>query len=274
MRIRPMSEQTPAMSGGAMTASGLDAASRKELRQALAVLDGGGGLVVRLADMLGDVMGRGVRMGARGLGMASSLQAGFQGVAAAALQRAFDVAVLGMAPPNAGPRRRRIAQPVVMLSGAAGGFAGLAGLIPDATVTTLAILREIGRTAQEEGEDLNDPDTRRACLQVFALRTERGTIAGSELGYFSARLVMQGRPLVLLLSEVAASYGLTLSQKLMLQAVPVLGALTGATLNRAFLTHYQEAARAHFVVRRLERRYGLEAVRVAAASIHSPSSIL
>jgi hypothetical protein len=269
-----MSEQTPATSGGVVTTSELDVLSRTELRRALAVLDGGGGLIVRLADMLGDVMGRGVRMGVRGLGMAPSFQAGFQGVATAALQRAFDVAVLGMAPPQAGPRRRRIARPVVMLSGAVGGFAGLAGLIPDATVTTLAILREIARTAQEEGEDLTDSDTRNACLQVFALRTERGTIAGSDLGYFSARLVMQGRPLVLLLSEVAASYGVTLSQKLMLQAVPVLGALSGAALNRAFLAHYQEAARAHFVVRRLERRYGSDAVRVAAAAIQAPSPIL
>ncbi len=267
-----MSEQVAAASGTAVAAGELDAASRMELRRALAVLDGGGGLLVRLADLLGDFMGRGVRMGARGLGMAPSLQAGFQGVAEAALQRAFDIAVLGMGGPQIEPRRRRLTRPVVILSGAAGGFVGLSGFLPDATVTTLAIIREIARTAQEEGEDLNDLDTRRACLQVFALRTERGTIAGSELGYFSARLVMQGRPLVLLLSEVAARYGVTLSQKVALQAIPVVGALSGAALNGAFLAHYQEAARAHFVVRRLERQYGLEAVRRAApSSIHVPS---
>jgi EcsC protein family len=267
-----MSEQIPMPSGAAMTTNALDNGARAELRHALAVLDGGGGLIVRLADLLGDVMGRGVRLGVRGLGMAPTLQAGFQGVAEAALRRAFDVAILGMDTPKITAsqiRRRRMAQPMVMLSGAVGGFMGLPGLLPDATVTTLAIIREIAHIAQEEGEDLSDPDTRRACLQVFALRTERGTIAGSEMGYFSARLVMQGRPLVLLMSEVAASYGVTLSQKLTFQSIPVIGALSGAALNRAFLAHYQEAARAHFVVRRLERRYGSEAVNAESASIHS-----
>ncbi len=262
-----MSEHMPPP--GAMTVTTLDAASRAELQHALAVLEQGGGLIVRLADLLGDVMGRGVRFGVRSLGMAPGLQAGVQGIAEAALRRAFDIAILGIGAPQAVPSRsrRRLAQPLVMLSGAVGGFIGLPGLLPDATVTTLTILREIARIAQEEGENLSDLDTRRACLEVFALRTEHGTIAGSETGYFSERVVMQGRPLMLLLNEVAASYGVTLSQKFTLQSIPVVGALSAAMLNRAFLAHYREAARAHFVVRRLERRYGSETVRAVSVSI-------
>ena len=42
-----------------------------------------------------------------------------------------------------------------------------------------------------------------------------------------------------------------------------LGALGGAAVNYAFIDHFQEVARAHFVVRRLERRYGKSAVRAA-----------
>jgi hypothetical protein len=34
-------------------------------------------------------------------------------------------------------------------------------------------------------------------------------------------------------------------------------------VNYAFIDHFQEVARAHFVVRRLERRYGKETVRTA-----------
>jgi hypothetical protein len=45
--------------------------------------------------------------------------------------------------------------------------------------------------------------------------------------------------------------------------VPVIGALGGAAVNYAFIDHFQEVARAHFVVRRLERRYGKSAVRDA-----------
>jgi hypothetical protein len=39
-------------------------------------------------------------------------------------------------------------------------------------------------------------------------------------------------------------------------AVPVAGAIGGAAVNVAFMQHFQLMARAHFVVRRLERRYG------------------
>ncbi len=267
-----MSEQAPIISAGAVTRPNLDPAAQAELQNALAMLDDGGGLLVRLADLMGNLMGRGVRMGVRGLGVAPSFQAAFQGIAEAALRRAFDVAILGL-PSGAFDRpRRRMARPIVMLSGAMGGFAGLPGLAPDVTVTTIAILRQIARIAQEEGENLADPEARRACLQIFALRAEHANMTGSELGYFSARLALQGRPLVLLLNEVAASYGFTLSQKLTLQAVPVVGALAGAALNRAFLIYYEEAARAHFIIRRLERRYGQDTIQRAAVLVRVPES--
>ena len=43
----------------------------------------------------------------------------------------------------------------------------------------------------------------------------------------------------------------------------VAGALGGAGVNYAFIDHFQEVARAHFTVRRLERRYGKDTVRAA-----------
>ena len=61
----------------------------------------------------------------------------------------------------------------------------------------------------------------------------------------------------------ASRFGVMVTQKLAAQAVPVIGALGGAAVNYAFIDHFQEVARAHFVVRRLERRYGKSAVRTA-----------
>jgi len=51
------------------------------------------------------------------------------------------------------------------------------------------------------------------------------------------------------------------------QAVPIVGAAGGAGINLLFLDHFQETARGHFVVRRLERRYGKERVRSAYLEI-------
>ena len=264
-----------------------------ELRVALEQLGAGQGLLVRVADLMGGALGRATRFGARSLGVAPHLQSRLRGVAEAALARAYDVAILGLdraaprhtalrAPglpgrasrqPRADGRRMatngRLGKAAVMMSGAAGGFAGMGGFIPDATFTTLAIMRSIAGIAQEEGEDLSTPEARRACLEVFAFRSTAEEEGDSEIGYLSARLLMQGRPMVMLLSEVSARYGVTLSQKFALQAVPIAGALTGAALNVAFLAHYRDIARAHFTVRRLERSYGQAAVHAAAAAIRS-----
>jgi EcsC protein family len=68
---------------------------------------------------------------------------------------------------------------------------------------------------------------------------------------------------VRLIAQIASRFGVVVTQKLVAQAVPLIGALGGAAVNYAFIDHFQEVARAHFVVRRLERRYGKDAVRAA-----------
>jgi hypothetical protein len=260
-----MSEQQVA-ANQTMTVVELDPVARAELTKALAQLERGNGVLVRTADLLGAAMGRSVRLGVRTLGIAPELEAKIRGLAGAALRRAFDVAVLRMEPDRARPvAPPGVTSAVVMTSGAVGGFLGMGGFLPDVTVTTFAIMRAIARIAQEEGEDLADDDTRRACLQVFALSPSSGDAPESELGYFSARLMLQGRPMVMLFSEIASRYGVTLSRKLALQAVPIVGAVSGAALNAAFLRHYRDTARAHFVIRRLERDFGVASVRRVAS---------
>ena len=44
-------------------------------------------------------------------------------------------------------------------------------------------------------------------------------------------------------------------------APPVVGAVAGGVVNLLFMDHFQEVARGHFVVKRLEKTYGAEAVR-------------
>ncbi len=249
----------------ALASIALDETSRKELADAMRRLERGRGLVVRMADLLGGFVSRFGRFGLARIGMSHAVQEKFSGIAQAALARAYDIAILGLEGRQAGSARGT--RGLVIASGAASGFAGLAGFIPDATFTTLAIMREIARIAREQGEDLASDEARRACLEVFAFRSKAETDE-SELGYFSARLMFQGRPFTLLLSEVAARYGVVLGEKFGLQAVPVAGAVAGATLNAAFLEHYRNLAQAHFVIRRLERTHGRDVVREAGEAVN------
>lgn len=251
----------PSLGGGA----------QDELERALERLQAGRGLLVRLADLMGAAAGRVGLLSARGLGLPANLQTRLRGLAEAALGRAFDIAVVGFRDGAAVRAHNdrlagRAAQAMVVASGLAGGVGGVSLFLPDIGFTTVAIMREIARIAREEGEDLGSADGRRACLEVFALKGIGAEPGESELGYFSARAMMRGTPMVMLVSEVASRYGLALGQKLSLQMIPVAGALCGASLNAAFLAHYQELARAHFTIRRLERTHG-DRVHAAADAV-------
>jgi hypothetical protein len=73
--------------------------------------------------------------------------------------------------------------------------------------------------------------------------------------------------LLRLMSQIAARFGLVVSQKIAAQAIPVLGALGGAAVNLAFAEHFQSLAGGHFIVRRLQRTYGHAPVRAAYGRI-------
>ena len=74
--------------------------------------------------------------------------------------------------------------------------------------------------------------------------------------------IEEGAPiLVRFITQVASRFGIVVTQKLAAQAIPLVGALGGAAVNYAFIEHFQDVARGHFTVRRLERAYGKELVR-------------
>jgi hypothetical protein len=77
-------------------------------------------------------------------------------------------------------------------------------------------------------------------------------------------LVREGAPaIVRLIAQIASRFGAAVSEKVAAQAIPVIGAAGGAIVNLMFIDHFQDLARGHFVVRRLERVYGADVVRDA-----------
>jgi len=165
-------------------------------------------------------------------------------------------------------------------SGAAGGAFGLATLPIELPVSTIIMLRSIADIARSEGEDLSEPEAALSCVQVFALGGRAGLADASQSGYFTVRgmlaksvteaarfiaergAIEEGAPvLVRFITLVASRFGVVVTQKVAAQALPVVGALGGAAVNYAFIQHFQEVARGHFTVRRLERVYGKSLVR-------------
>jgi hypothetical protein len=174
----------------------------------------------------------------------------------------------------------------VAITGAAGGALGMTTLAVELPASTIIMLRSIADIARSEGEDIKSPEARLACLEVFALSGSRQTDNAAESGYFAVRTALatalseaaeyiaergvarEGAPaLVRFLSQVAARFGVPVAEKVLAQSVPVIGAAGGATINVLFIDHFQDVARGHFIVRRLERQYGLEQVKRAYSAL-------
>jgi len=166
------------------------------------------------------------------------------------------------------------------LSGGVGGVFGLAALPFELPITTTIILRSIADIARSEGEDLLSPEARLACIEVFAMGGTSADDDASESGYFAVRaalaravseaaryvagrtVVEDGAPVIVrLLAQIAARFNTIVGEKIIAQGVPVVGALGGATINVLFIDHFQDMARGHFIVRRLERRYDKDEVK-------------
>src|SRR5262249_16944646 len=64
-----------------------------------------------------------------------------------------------------------------------------------------------------------------------------------------------------LVTEIVSRFGVVVTERFAASAVPVLGAVGGATVNVIFMNHFQRIALGHFTIRRLERRYGASLVR-------------
>jgi hypothetical protein len=230
-------------------------------------------LATRIANALGrqlGAIGKLLPIGVSGLANAAAERA---------IRRAMSVALRSLGKPSG--RDTRLAHRIASAAaGAAGGAFGLATLPIELPISTLIILRSIAEIARREGEDLSDPEVALACLEVFALGAHERDDTYVDSGYFAVRgllaktvseaaryamaqgLGTDAAPLLVrFVTQIGARFGLVVSEKLAAQAVPIVGAAGGATVNYAFAEHFQSLAYGHFTVRRLERRYGGEVVK-------------
>jgi hypothetical protein len=212
-----------------------------------------------------------------------------QATVASATQKALAAAMkIALASLDAQPAKDtiRIHRRLAALTGGVGGAVGLASLPIELPVSTTIMLRSIAEIAQAEGEDLRHPGAALACLEVFALGGPSAEGAVLEGGYLALRALLaksvsdaarfmtvhqissEAAPaLARLIGAIGARFGMVVSQKTAAQAIPVIGAISGAAINVAFTEHFQSLARGHFVVRRLERLYTPALVHAEYAKI-------
>lgn len=203
-----------------------------------------------------------------------------------ALEKALDGALYSLRPAPRKPSNKTH-KLLAGVSGAVGGSFGIAALAVELPISATLMLRSIADIARSHGENIGELETKMACLTVFAL--SGGSMNSQEnanTSYYAVRsflskaigdtsnhiavhgLSKEGAPaLVKLVNAVAARFSIPVSEKLAAQTLPAVGAIGGASVNLLFMEHYQQMAKAHFTVRRLERIYGKDVVQQAYSNI-------
>lgn len=246
---------------------------RQELLNAMLILENPG-IAAKITNFIGIPIEKGLDL------LPESWNEKIGEVTKTALLKAADAAVLTMADiPNSDPSNwwHKIG---VAASGAVGGFLGVPALAIELPVSTTIMLRSIADIARSEGESINDIRTKLACLEVFALGGNSKKDDASESGYFATRaalaksvskaaefiaekgIIEEGAPALLrFILAIAERFSIQVTEKAAAQAVPAIGAAGGAIVNTVFIDHFQDMAKGHFVVRRLEKIYGQEIIK-------------
>jgi hypothetical protein len=169
----------------------------------------------------------------------------------------------------------------IMATGAIGGFVGLPALIVELPVSVSLIMQSISGIASNYGEDLSSAESKLSCIEVLHLGSDR-----EDKNYLDKRLEMDGvikeasdyiasegfsdieNPKIKdFLSKVSSKFSITASDMAVIDILPMIGDITGATVNVLFMLHFQNTAKGHFIIRKLERKYGGEIVHKAYKDI-------
>ncbi|MGH1465180.1 MAG: EcsC family protein [Cognatishimia sp.] len=135
--------------------------------------------------------------------------------------------------------------------GAAGGAGGAPTALAELPITTTILLRSIQDVAVEYDFDPESENVQFDCVQVFGAAGPLASDDGADLAFLGARMALTSGGVQRMASMVAPRLAAVMGQKLAAQAVPVIGAATGAATNYAYTSYYREVAHVHFGLRKL-----------------------
>jgi hypothetical protein len=197
----------------------------------------------------------------------------------AALLKGLELAVRTMGKIETKSSRDWLHKVLVTSSGVASGAVGLAFLPIELPISTTIILRSIADIARSEGHNVSLIEVKLACLEVLAFGGKNLKDDSAGEGYWVVRaalaraiseaavyitekgLAEEGAPpLLRLIAAIASRLSIVVTEEIAAKAVPIVGAAAGGAINYLFMDHFQEMARGHFIVKRLEKKYGIEIV--------------
>src|SRR4030095_10685684 len=91
----------------------------------------------------------------------------------------------------------------------------------------------------------------------WAVRAALAEAISEAASYIAERGVLEktAPAVVRLVAAIASRFGIVVSEQVAAKAVPLVGAGSGTIINVPFIHHFQDMARGHFIVKRLEAKY-------------------
>jgi len=241
------------------------------------------GFTARIANIIGTPIEKGFKL------LPKNWSAVVQNASKTALTKALQVAVATLGTRKRARSSEGFHKLLVGASGGIGGAFGLAALPIELPVSTTIMLRSIADIARSEGHAISTVQTRLSCLEVFALggRTHRDDATESSYWavraalaraiseaatYMTQRSVLEktAPAVVRLITAISSRFGVVVSEQIAAKAVPIVGAAGGTIINVLFMDHFQDMARGHFIVKRLEAKYGIDVIRSTYESLAIP----
>lgn len=144
------------------------------------------------------------------------------------------------------------------VTGAIGGFAGIAGAAAELPVSITTMFGSFQKIAEQYGFERSNEETKLECLKVFSMGGPLEEDDDLDLSFATAKLGLSGKAVSNILAKASQRLSLVVSQKLGTSAIPVLGALSGGALNYAFISYYEEMAHVRFRLKQLSQEYPSE----------------
>jgi hypothetical protein len=249
----------------------------KELKAAKVILEH-----PSLAARIADVVGKPLEAGFNHLPIEWNNKIG--GIVQAVLLKGLEFAVYTMGDMKKKRPKNVLHQFLVTASGAASGFFGLAFVAAELPIPTTLMLRSIADIARSEGHDISLLEVRLSCLSIFALGGKSPKDDAAENGYWLIRSALakslteasqyfaqkQATDVVAnkavpsiarLMTIVAERFEIKVTEEYAAKAIPIVGAVSGGSINLLFMQHFQDMAKAHFTILRLEKKYGAQRIK-------------
>lgn len=234
------------------------------------------GLAPRITEIIGGPIERGFSI------LPDNWRDVLQSASHKSLMGALELASKSMSEEPSGRKSDLAHKIAVGATGGIGGLFGLPAMAWELPLSTTIMLRSMLDVARSEGHSPRDLETRISCLEVFAMGGTSTADDAADSAYWAVRsslaaavsdavafiakngFTTEGAPaLAKLVTAVGTRFGVVVSEQVAAKAIPVLGAAAGSAINVLFMNHFQDMARGHFIVRRLEKKYSSQGVRDA-----------